>query len=127
MSAAMWGERDQAMTIQPSVPEHPTHDHVPRPVNDAGHPHGRPISWALVATVLIAFTVGGIALILHAWWLMAICGAIVLAAIPVGAAIRIMSDTVGWTGVMPSAFQRPHVIREASRLYEEEHGHPREQ
>lgn len=114
------------MTIQPHLPQggrlaNPTFDRVPRPVSDQGHPHGRPASWALVATVLVAFLVGGLALIAHAWWLLAVCSAIVLLAIPAGAMIHIMSDTVGWTGVMPSEFYHPHLVREASRVYEQEH------
>jgi hypothetical protein len=115
------------MAIQPNLPAGgltgPTLGRVPRPVSEQGHPHGRPISWVLVGTVLTAFVVGGLALIANAWWLMAICGAIVLLAIPVGAAIHIMSDTVGWTGVMPSEMNHPHLVREASRLYEKEHPH----
>lgn len=99
----------------------PIDDNLPRPVSGQGHPHGRKSSWMLVVTVIAAFQVGGIALILHAWTIMIICGAVIVLSVPVGAAIHIMSDTVGWTDAPPTYIDRGHVIREACRLYRSEH------
>jgi hypothetical protein len=102
-------------------PARPTDENLPRPVSGQGHPHGRPASWALVCVVLAAFVAGGIGLITHAWPVMIICAAVVVLSVPVGAAINIMSDTVGWTDAPPTHIDRGHVIREAGRLYREEH------
>ncbi|MGI8329122.1 hypothetical protein ACRYCC_04100 [Actinomadura scrupuli] len=99
----------------------PTDENLPRPVSGQGHPHGRTSSWVLVGTVIAAFLVGGISLIMHAWTIMIICGVIIVLAVPVGAAIHIMSDTVGWTDAPPTYIDRGHVIREASRIYRREH------
>jgi hypothetical protein len=68
------------------------HRHVP----EGGHPHGKPASWALVAVVVAAFTIGGVAIIEHAWWLLWTCAGIALLAIPAGKVIGIMNDTVAW-------------------------------
>jgi hypothetical protein len=75
-----------------------------RHVPEQGHPHGRASSWALVAVVLVAFLLGGIALIAHAWWLLWTCAGIVLLAIPAGKAVGIMDDTIAW-GSTPAAVQ----------------------
>jgi hypothetical protein len=99
----------------------PTGDNLPRPVSGSGHPHGRPSSWLLVSTVIAAFLVGGIALILNAWTVMIVCAAVVILAVPIGAAIHIMNDTVGWTDAPPTYIDRGHVVREATRLYKREH------
>jgi hypothetical protein len=76
--------------------------HVPH----RGSPHGKPSSWALVATVVAAFLAGGSALITHLWWLFWACAGIVVIAIPVGKAIGIMNDTVAW-GSNPAAGPEP--------------------
>jgi hypothetical protein len=99
----------------------PTDENMPRPVSGSGHPHGRPSSWLLVSTVLTAFLVGGIALILNAWPVMIVCAVVIVLAVPIGAAIHIMNDTVGWTDAPPTYIGRGHVIREATRLYKREH------
>ncbi|MCW2885724.1 MAG: hypothetical protein JWL58_2586 [Streptosporangiaceae bacterium] len=99
----------------------PIDDDLPRAVSGQGHPHGRKSSWVLVGTVIVAFLVGGVALILHAWTIMIICAAVIVLSVPIGAAIHIMSDTVGWTDAPPTYIDRGHVIREACRLYRREH------
>jgi hypothetical protein len=99
----------------------PTDDNLPRAVSGQGHPHGRPVSWLLVSAVLLSFVVGGIALILQAWPVMIVCAAVIVLAVPTGAAIHIMSDTVGWTDAPPTHIDRGHVVREACRLYRKEH------
>lgn len=99
----------------------PTFGNVPRPVSDRGNPHGRTVSWIFVGTVIAAFALGGLAIILNAWWLMAICAAMLVLAVPVGHVIHIMSDTVGWSGATPPNIQRGHIVHEATRIYEAEH------
>jgi hypothetical protein len=107
----------------PAAPEvaRPIDDNLPRAVSGRGHPHGRSSSWLLVCTVIAAFLVGGLALILHAWPVMIVCAAVIVLAVPIGAAIHIMNDTVGWTDAPPAHIDRGHVIREACRLYNREH------
>ncbi|MBO0775193.1 MAG: hypothetical protein J2P34_02670 [Actinobacteria bacterium] len=61
-----------------------------------GHPHGKPASWVLIGTVIVAFLAGGAALILHLWWLFWVCVGVVVLSVPAGKAIRIMDDTVIW-------------------------------
>jgi hypothetical protein len=56
----------------------------------------------LVAVVTAAFITGGLAIITHTWWLLWVCGAIVVLSIPAGKAIGIMGDTVAW-GSTPAA------------------------
>jgi hypothetical protein len=80
--------------------EHVEDRHVP----EGGHPHGKPSSWVLVSIVMLAFAVGGLALITHAWWLFWTCAGIVLLSIPAGKAIGIMNDTIAW-GSTPAAAQ----------------------
>jgi hypothetical protein len=77
-----------------------------RHVLENGNPHGKPSSWALVAVVTAAFITGGLAIIMHTWWLLWACSAIVVLAIPAGKAIGIMDDTVAWGGT-PSAAPGP--------------------
>ena len=74
------------------------HRHVP----EGGHPHGKPASWILVAVVVAAFATGGLAIIVHAWWLMWACAGICVLAIPAGKIIGIMDETVAW-GSTPAA------------------------
>jgi hypothetical protein len=76
------------------------HRHVP----EGGHPHGKPASWALVAVVIAAFAVGGVAIIEHAWWLLWTCVGSVVLALPAGKMVGIMNDTVSW-GSTPEATQ----------------------
>jgi hypothetical protein len=99
----------------------PTFGNVPRPVSERGNPHGRIISWIFVGTVIAVFALGGLAIILNAWWLLGICVPVLVLAIPVGGMIHIMSDTVGWTGATPAHIQRGHIVHEATRIYEAEH------
>ena len=80
-----------------ALPEGPTELGQPaRRPQTSGHPHGRRSSWLLVTAVVLAFAFGGVALVLHLWWLFWACAAVVLLAIPVGKAIGIMNDTVAW-------------------------------
>jgi hypothetical protein len=81
-----------------------------RDVPPAGHLHGKPSSWLLVAMVMGAFTTGGVAIIVHAWWLFWACAGIVVLAIPAGKLIGT------WTTPSPGAapHRRPqthHTIR----------------
>ena len=57
--------------------------------------------WAVIALLVVAvavaaFATGGVALILHLWWLFWVCLAIDVLAIPAGKAVRIMDDTVSY-------------------------------
>lgn len=61
-----------------------------------GSPHGRPSSWVLIGLVIAAFIVGGTAIILHLWWLLWVCVAVAVLAIPAGKVTGIMNDTVSW-------------------------------
>ena len=72
----------------------------------AGHTHGKPASWVLVAVVTAAFLTGGMAIIAHTWWLLWTCIGIVVLAVPAGKMIGIMDDTVAW-GSTPSATHDP--------------------
>jgi hypothetical protein len=76
--------------------------HIPQ----GGHPHGKPASWGLVTVVMVAFLVGGLSIIAHAWWLLWACIAIAVLAIPVGKMIGIMDDTVDW-GSTPASTSDP--------------------
>jgi hypothetical protein len=76
------------------------HRHVPA----GGHPHGKPASWVLVAVVVAAFAVGGVAIIEHVWWLVWTCAGAAVLAIPAGKLVGIMNDTVSW-GSTPAATQ----------------------
>lgn len=77
-----------------------------RNLRPAGHTHGKPASWVLVAVVTAAFLTGGIAIIMHLWWLLWACMGIVVLAVPAGKMIGIMDDTVAW-GSTPSATHDP--------------------
>jgi hypothetical protein len=66
--------------------EQPVGEHRPR--------HGRPASWALVAVVIAAFCVGGVAVIEQWWPVIWACLGIVVLAVPAGKLIGIMNDTV---------------------------------
>lgn len=62
----------------------------------AGRPerHGRISSWILVAVVIVAFCVGGAAIIARLWWLFWVCVGVVVVAVPVGKIAGIMDDAV---------------------------------
>ncbi len=95
-------------------------DELPHPVRLSGQPHGKTSSWIVVATAFVAFAVAGVALILHAWVLMWICVAIVVAMFPAAMAVRIMDDTVGWSKPTPGEITRGYMTRTATRVREEE-------
>lgn len=76
-------------------------------VPEGGHPHGKPASWVLVAVVIAAFTAGGLAIIVHAWWLVWTCAGIIVLAIPAGKVVGIMNDTVGGNSTPPAAHDSP--------------------
>jgi hypothetical protein len=66
--------------------------HEPSP-HAAGHHHGRPISWAAVAIIVVGFIVGGAALPSGpTWWLFWTGAGIVIIGSIVAAAGRIMDD-----------------------------------
>lgn len=64
------------------------------PVGRHHYRHGRPVSWALVTTVIVAFCVGGIAVVGRWWVVFWVCAGIVVLAVPFGKAIRVMDDTI---------------------------------
>jgi len=76
--------------------------HVPQ----GGHPHGKRASWVLVGVVTAASIAGGLSIIMHTWWLLWACIAIVVLAIPAGKMIGIMDDTVD-RGSTPAAGSGP--------------------
>jgi hypothetical protein len=93
------GPRGEISAGQGDAPWERVEDrHVP----EGGHPHGKPASWVLVAVVVAAFAVGGVALIEHAWWLLWTCAGIAVLALPAGKLVGIMNDTVSW-GSTPAA------------------------
>lgn len=77
-------------------------------MTQSGSPHGKPSSWVLVGVVTVAFSAGGAALILHLWWLLWACIAVVVLSVPVGKVIGLMEDTVGWTLPMSPEQRRRH-------------------
>jgi hypothetical protein len=88
--------------ISPGQGDRPRERVEDRDVPEGGHPHGKLWSWVLVAGVTAAFTAGGIAIIMHAWWLLWACAGLLILAIPVGKVIGIMDNTVSW-GSTPAA------------------------
>lgn len=48
----------------------------------------------LVGVIIAAFCAGGVALIVHLWWLFWVCAGIVFVSVPTGKIIGIMNDTV---------------------------------
>ncbi|MFF0311122.1 hypothetical protein ACFYSC_27145 [Streptosporangium sp. NPDC004379] len=78
----------------------------PRPVSGRGRPHGRPISWVFVGAFLVFFAAGGLALVIGNMPLFWGCLAAVILMIPVGRAIRIMDDTMGWTHARADRHQK---------------------
>lgn len=84
-----------------------------------GSPHGKAKSWAVVTTAFVAFAVGGVALILHAWVLLWICVAIIVLMVPAGIAVRIMEDTVGWARPTPGSITRGDMTRVATQVQNE--------
>ncbi|MDP9398695.1 MAG: hypothetical protein M3P96_13155 [Actinomycetota bacterium] len=58
-----------------------------------GHPRGRRSSWVAVAVMLLAFTVGAIALIPHVYWLTVVCAVIFVLGFGYALASGIMNDT----------------------------------
>lgn len=95
-------------------------EELPHPNTLAGNPHGRPASWIVVGTAFVAFALGGIALILHAWVLMWICAAVAVLMFPIGLAIHIMDDTVGWAQPTPGEVTRGDMTRVALQFRNEE-------
>jgi hypothetical protein len=77
-----------------------------RHVPERGNPHGKPSSWVLVAVVTAAFITGGLAIIMHTWWLLWASLGVVVLAVPVGKVIGIMDDTAAW-GSTPEATHEP--------------------
>jgi hypothetical protein len=64
------------------------------PIGSHPYQHGRPASWVLVAVIIAAFCVGGVAVIGHLWGLFWVCVGIVVLSVPAGKIIGIMNDTV---------------------------------
>jgi hypothetical protein len=66
--------------------------HTGQPHAHEAH-HGRPISWAVAAIIIVGFIVGGIALpVGPVWWLFWAGAAIVVIGGIIGAAAHIMDD-----------------------------------
>lgn len=74
-------------------------------VNERDRAHGRPSSWAVVCTAVLAFATGGAALILQAWVAFSICAGVFVLCVPVAAFVRVMDDTTEWTP--PQSRQTP--------------------
>lgn len=66
---------------QPTAGEHP-------------HVHGRPASWAVVSVIIVAFIVGGLAIVVRTWWLFWVCVGVVVVSMLAGKLVGIMNDTV---------------------------------
>ncbi|MEO3785932.1 hypothetical protein ABGB12_21605 [Actinocorallia sp. B10E7] len=115
-------ERKSHLTGSPSIEAEwsgGASEELPRSVTLAGNPHGKVSSWAVVATAVVAFTVGGIAMILNAWVLFWVCVAVVLLMFPAAMAVRIMEDTVGWAKPTPGEITRGNMTRTAGRVRRE--------
>ncbi len=69
-------------------------DYREEPVGEHPHRHGKPSSWVLVAVDIVAFCVGGFAVIGHWWIVFWICAGVVALSVPAGKIIGIMDDTV---------------------------------
>jgi hypothetical protein len=67
-----------------------------RHVRPGGSHHGRPSSWAVVAVMTMAFITGGVAIIIHAYWLLWTCVGVVVLGGLAGLAVGIMNDTIEW-------------------------------
>lgn len=88
----------------------------PHPVGEGGRSHGRVSSWILVFVVIAAFVAGGLAMIMHAWWLFWVCLGAVVLSVPAGGLIGIMRDTVAWGHALPPEYQPPrHTAIEPAR------------
>jgi hypothetical protein len=97
-----------AREISPGQGSRPWEQVEDRHVPPAGHLHGKPSSWLLVAMVMGACTAGGVAIIVHAWWLFWACAGIAVLAIPAGKLIGIMDDTIAWGSTPTEAHNPPH-------------------
>ena len=74
----------------------------------------------LVAVVILAFLVGGAAMIMHLWLVFLVCLGIAVLSVPTGMLIHIMDDTVGWTLPLRSRYQAPgSTTQEARKLQKE--------
>lgn len=82
----------------------------PHPLNERGHTHGRPSSWAVVTVILAAFAVGGAALILQMWILFFVCAGVFVLSVPAGMLIGMMNDTVEW--ITPPTGRRSEQLAE---------------
>ena len=65
----------------------------------------------LVSVVIVAFCVGGAAIVAHLWWLFWACAGVVVLSVPAGKLIGIMDDTVI---VDPGPRRRPDAIGQDS-------------
>jgi hypothetical protein len=74
----------------------PTERPGDRHVRPGGSHHGRPASWAVVSVMTVAFITGGVALIIHAYWLVWTCVGVVVLGGLAGLAVGIMDDTIEW-------------------------------
>jgi hypothetical protein len=92
----------------------PVPESEPHPLSSRGRAHGKLSSWLLVIAVLVAFTGGGIAMIMQSWVLFWVCAAVVIVSVPMGRVIRIMDDTMQWTHAVPADYEG-NVTLEATR------------
>lgn len=63
-------------------------------VGGHAHRHGRPASWVLVGVIIVAFILGGVAIVARMWWLFWVAAGIVVLSFPAGKIVGIMDDTV---------------------------------
>ncbi|MQA95750.1 MAG: hypothetical protein GEV11_14260 [Streptosporangiales bacterium] len=97
-------------------PQPPVPRGHPEPIGEHGRSHGRVSSWILVFAVIAAFVAGGLAMILHVWWLFWVCLAVVVLSVPAGGFVGIMNDTVAWGHALPPKYQPPrHTAVEKAR------------
>lgn len=106
-------------TERPEEPDRPRESSTPE-TRPGGQAHGRPRSWLLVALILAAFVVGGIALIAQTWWLFWVCAGVVVLGVAAGKLVGIMNDTVQWVVPLEHSYQpQGHILlgddREGSR------------
>lgn len=66
----------------------------PHPLSEHGHRHGKPSSWAVVSVAIVAFAVGGAAMILGMWIAVYVCAGVFVLTVPIGLLVGMMEDTV---------------------------------
>lgn len=98
-------------TERPEELDRPQEGDTPDTRHPHGQAHGRLRSWLLVAVILAAFIVGGIALIAQTWWLFWVCVGVVVLGVPAGRLVGLMNDTVEWVVPLERSYQpQGHIL-----------------